>query len=80
MFTAWHTHQQGWIDALAYGPVVQPGLAAVSTKIEHQRRSEGTCVGTGMGFDPALLLPSRECVPRTVMVRYSGRRRNDKLY
>lgn len=43
----------GWIDPIAYGPVAQLGWHAVSTKINPQGEVEGTCVGTGMGFDPA---------------------------
>lgn len=43
----------GWIDALAYGPVAQLGWLAVSTKINEKGQVEGTCVGTGMAFDPA---------------------------
>ncbi len=38
---------------MAYGPVAQLGWSAVSTKISESGRVEGTCVGTGMGFDPA---------------------------
>jgi len=48
-----HAINKGWIDALAYGPVVQLGWHAVSTKINTKGEVEGTCVGTGMGFDPA---------------------------
>lgn len=43
----------GWIDAIAYGPVAQLGWHAVATKINASGEVEGTCVGTGMGFDPA---------------------------
>jgi len=44
---------RGWIDPLAYGPVAQLGWNAVATKVNPQGQVEGTCVGTGMGFDPA---------------------------
>jgi rhamnogalacturonyl hydrolase YesR len=44
---------RGWIDALAYGPMVQLAWNAVTTKVNAQGQVEGTCVGTGMGFDPA---------------------------
>jgi len=44
---------KGWIDPLAYGPVAQLGWNAVSSKINGQGQVEGTCVGTGMAFDPA---------------------------
>lgn len=43
----------GWIDPVSYGPVAQLGWQAVSTKINAKGQIEGTCVGTGMGFDPA---------------------------
>jgi unsaturated rhamnogalacturonyl hydrolase len=44
---------QGWLDPIAFGPVAYHGWSAVSTKINAQGQVEGTCVGTGMGFDPA---------------------------
>lgn len=44
---------EGWLDALTYGPVAMLGWNAVSTKITEAGEVEGTCVGTGMGFDPA---------------------------
>jgi len=48
-----HGINQGWIDPLAYGPMVQLAWNAVATKVNAQGQVEGTCVGTGMGFDPA---------------------------
>jgi unsaturated rhamnogalacturonyl hydrolase len=45
--------QRGWIDPLAYGPVAQLGWNGVATKVNAEGQVEGTCVGTGMGFDPA---------------------------
>jgi unsaturated rhamnogalacturonyl hydrolase len=47
-----HAINQGWVDALAYGPAVISGWNAVSTKINELGQVEGTCVGTGMAFDP----------------------------
>jgi len=44
---------RGWIDSMAYGPVAQLGWNAVSTKVNADGQVEGTCVGTGMAFDPA---------------------------
>jgi rhamnogalacturonyl hydrolase YesR len=44
---------KGYIDAQAYGPVVLLGWNAVSTKVNGKGQVEGTCVGTGMAFDPA---------------------------
>jgi hypothetical protein len=48
-----HAINQGWIDPLAHGPMALLGWNAVSTKVNAQGQVEGTCVGTGMGFDPA---------------------------
>lgn len=44
---------RGWIDGLAYSPATLLAWHAVSTKVNTQGQVEGTCVGTGMGFDPA---------------------------
>jgi rhamnogalacturonyl hydrolase YesR len=44
---------RGWIDAVAYGPATLLAWHAVTTKVNAQGQVEGTCVGTGMGFDPA---------------------------
>ncbi len=48
-----HAINQGWIDALAYGPVAQLGWHAVESSINAKGQVENVCVGTGMGFDPA---------------------------
>ncbi len=44
---------RGWIDPPAYAPMTLLGWNAVSTKVTANGQVEGTCVGTGMGFDPA---------------------------
>jgi unsaturated rhamnogalacturonyl hydrolase len=44
---------RGWIDPAAYGPAAVLAWNAVTTKVNAQGQVEGTCVGTGMGFDPA---------------------------
>ena len=44
---------RGWIDRKAYAPMVLLAWNAVSTKINAKGQVEGTCVGTGMAFDPA---------------------------
>ncbi len=44
---------KGWLDPLAYTPATLLAWNAVSTKVNEQGQVEGTCVGTGMGFDPA---------------------------
>ena len=48
-----HAINQGWIDALAFGPVVQLGWHAVESAVNAHGQVEGVCVGTGMGFDAA---------------------------
>lgn len=48
-----HAVNKGWIDAKAYAPVSILAWNAVTTKINEQGQVEGTCVGTGMAFDPA---------------------------
>lgn len=47
-----HAINKGWIDPLVYGPVAYFGWQAVASKINEEGLVEGTCVGTGMGFDP----------------------------
>jgi unsaturated rhamnogalacturonyl hydrolase len=44
---------RGYVDVKAYGPMVLLAWNAVSTKINEKGQVEGTCVGTGMAFDPA---------------------------
>jgi rhamnogalacturonyl hydrolase YesR len=44
---------RGWLDPLAYGPMVSLGWNAVAQQVNAQGQVENTCVGTGMGFDPA---------------------------
>ena len=57
--TAIYTHSiakainRGWLDATTYGPMALLGWNAVATKVNQKGQVEGTCVGTGMGFDPA---------------------------
>jgi unsaturated rhamnogalacturonyl hydrolase len=48
-----HAVNKGWIDAKAYAPMCLLGWNAVNTKINSKGQVEGTCVGTGMAFDPA---------------------------
>ena len=43
---------RGWLDPLAYGPMLSLGWNAVAAKVNAQGQVEGTCVGTGMAFDP----------------------------
>lgn len=44
---------KGWIDPVAYAPSAMLAWNAVTTKINDKGQVEGTCVGTGMAFDPA---------------------------
>jgi unsaturated rhamnogalacturonyl hydrolase len=48
-----HGINRGWIDPLAYGPMVILAWNGITTKVNPQGQVEGVCVGTGMGFDPA---------------------------
>jgi rhamnogalacturonyl hydrolase YesR len=43
---------RGWLDARAFGPAVSLGWNAATTRVNAQGQVEGTCVGTGMGWDP----------------------------
>lgn len=44
---------RGWVDAKTYGPMSLLAWNAVATKVNERGQVEGTCVGTGMAFDPA---------------------------
>jgi rhamnogalacturonyl hydrolase YesR len=48
-----HAINRGWIDAMAYGPVVTLAWNALTTIINDKGQVDKTCVGTGMAFDPA---------------------------
>lgn len=61
-----HGINRGWIDPLAYGPMVQLAWNAVATKVNAQGQVEDTCVGTNMGFDPAFYY----CRPRSVFAAH----------
>jgi len=43
---------RGWLDPLAFGPTVSLGWNAVARKVNDKGQVEGTCVGTGMAWDP----------------------------
>ena len=47
-----HGINRGWLDPKAYGPLVSIGWNAVAQQVNATGQVEGTCVGTGMGFDP----------------------------
>lgn len=44
---------RGWIGAKEYAPMTILAWNAVTTKVNATGQVEGTCVGTGMAFDPA---------------------------
>jgi rhamnogalacturonyl hydrolase YesR len=48
-----HGINSGWLDAQANGPMAVLGWNAVQTKVNDKGEVEGTCVGTGMAFEPA---------------------------
>ena len=48
-----HAIRKGWIEGITYGGVAQLAWHAISTKITDEGKVAGTCVGTGMAFDPA---------------------------
>jgi rhamnogalacturonyl hydrolase YesR len=43
---------RGWLDARAFGPATSLGWNAVARKVNAKGQVEGTCVGTGVGWDP----------------------------
>jgi unsaturated rhamnogalacturonyl hydrolase len=48
-----HAINRGWINREAHAPMALLAWNAVSTKVNEKGQVEGTCVGTGMAFDPA---------------------------
>jgi unsaturated rhamnogalacturonyl hydrolase len=44
---------RGYVDKMTYAPTVLLAWNAVASKVNAKGEVEGTCVGTGMGFDPA---------------------------
>lgn len=48
-----HAVNKGWLDGKAYAPAAMLAWNAVATKVNEKGQVEGTCVGTGMAFDPA---------------------------
>ncbi|OLY90901.1 Rhamnogalacturonyl hydrolase YesR [Cnuella takakiae] len=44
---------RGYVDKKAFAPVALLAWNAVATKVTDKGQVAGTCVGTGMGFDPA---------------------------
>lgn len=48
-----HAIRKGWLEGVTYGGVAQLAWHAISTKVTEEGKVDGTCVGTGMAFDPA---------------------------
>src|SRR6188768_917537 len=44
---------KGWLEPMVYAPAALLAWNAVTTKVSDKGQVEGTCVGTGMAFDPA---------------------------
>lgn len=61
-----HAICEGWIDALAYGEQALLAWNALSTQVNQKGQVENTCVGSGMGFDPAFYA----CRPVHVMAAH----------
>jgi rhamnogalacturonyl hydrolase YesR len=47
-----HGINRGWLNVNAYGPMASVGWNAVAQRVNPAGQVEGTCVGTGMAFDP----------------------------
>ena len=47
-----HAIIMGWLDVASHGPMALAGWNAVQTRVNESGQVEGTCVGTGMAFDP----------------------------
>lgn len=52
-YCAAHAINSGYVDAQSFGPMAVLGWNATQTKVNSKGEVEGTCVGTGMAFDPA---------------------------
>lgn len=61
-----HAINEGWIDNLAYGAQALLAWHAVSSQVNAKGQVENTCVGSGMGFDPAFYA----CRPVHVMAAH----------
>jgi rhamnogalacturonyl hydrolase YesR len=56
VFALAHGINRGWLDPLAFGPAASLGWNAVASKVNAKGQVEGTCVGTGVGWDPMFYL------------------------
>lgn len=51
-YTVAHGINEGWLDIQAYGPSAVAAWKAVATRINEAGEVEGTCVGTGVAYEP----------------------------
>lgn len=61
-----HAVCEGWIDPLAYGAQTLLAWNAIAKQVNEKGQVENTCVGSGMGFDPAFYA----CRPVHVMAAH----------
>jgi rhamnogalacturonyl hydrolase YesR len=61
-----HGINRGWLDVNAYGPMASVSWNAVAQKVNAAGQVEGTCVGTGMAFDPMYY----SCRPTNVLAAH----------
>jgi len=47
---------RGWLSYTTYGPVVARGWNGLTTKVNAMGEVEGTCIGTGLGWDDTFYL------------------------
>jgi hypothetical protein len=52
VFAAARAINRGWVDVNAYGPMVSLGWNALAQKVNARGQVEGTCIGTGLAWDP----------------------------
>jgi unsaturated rhamnogalacturonyl hydrolase len=52
VFAIAHGINRGWLAPLEFGPAVSIGWNAVAKKVNAKGQVEGTCVGTGVGWEP----------------------------
>ena len=51
-YVAAHAVNEGWGDAQSYGPAAVAAWRAVATRINEMGEVEGTCVATGVSYEP----------------------------
>jgi unsaturated rhamnogalacturonyl hydrolase len=61
-----HGINRGWLDVNAYGPMASVAWNAVAQKVNAAGQVEGTCVGTGMAFEPMYY----SCRPTSILAAH----------